>query len=464
MRPGSRVRSLALVACLVPAPWASADAPPADALDSGVVSAWSDLLYTAIQTSHLFPPQASRVIGYFGVTLHEAVAPGRKGGLSLAGQLNGLESVPRPDPVLDYDWRIVANAAAASFLSQEFAAASQTLAASQQTLATPQQRLAASRQTLAASQQTLAAAEELRVTQLEALSEGLPDALVRRSEAHGVAVADGVLAWARRDGFVRIDECAFTPRKGEGLWVPTPLDLRRALQPCWCELRPFVLESGAACAPPPPTPYSADPTSQFMREAREVKDAVDHITPEQRDIALYWADDRSVTGTPAGHWMALVAQVSREREISLATACEAHARVGIALADAFISCWNTKFAHSYIRPVTVIQKSMDRSWLPLLMTPPFPEYTSGHSVASAAAAHELTVVFGTAPYVDHTSDATGLKSRSFGSFDEAAREAAMSRLYGGIHFRPAIEHGLAQGKCVARTLDAKLRFVAPTTD
>jgi hypothetical protein len=421
----------ALLALLLTEARAEARPPSADELPSDVVSAWSDLLYTTIQDAKLFPPPASRAIGYFGVTLHEAVAPGRRNGLSLAGQLNDLRPVPQPDPGGAHDWRIVVNAAAACFMSQQFEACPAALAA----------------------------VERLRASQLRRLREGVPAAVVARSEAHGQAVANAVFAWSREDGFARINDCAFTPPRGAGLWQPTPLDLTRALQPCWSQLRPFALESAAACAPPPPTPYSKDPDSPFMREAREVKDAVANLTPDQRAIALHWADDRSVTGTPSGHWLALLAQLSRERRLSLSLACEAHARVGIALADAFISCWQAKYEHSYLRPVTAIQETMDPSWLPLLQTPPFPEYTSGHSVASAAAAHAMGIVFGSASFVDDVNADRGLRARAFTSFDEAAKEAAASRLYGGIHFRPAIDNGLAQGECVARAIDAKIRFV-----
>jgi hypothetical protein len=120
----------------------------------------------------------------------------------------------------------------------------------------------------------------------------------------------------------------------------------------------------------------------------------------------------------------------------------------MAVADAFIACWGSKYRYNLVRPVTCIRAVIDPTWLPLLATPPFPEYTSGHSVQSAAAARVMTDLFGEVPFTDHTHDERGLAPRAFDSFVQAAEEAAVSRLYGGIHFQPAIERGLEQGTCV----------------
>jgi hypothetical protein len=404
--------------------------PSADRCDSEVASRWADLLYETIQTVRLFPPSASRVIGYFGVTLHEAVAPGRSRGVSLAGQLNDLASVPQPDPEQEHEWRVVVNAASARLLDGLFAG----------------------------SPPTLARVEELRASIHAELARDVPAAVLDRSEAQGMRVADAILAWSKTDGFTELTSCPWTAPVGAGLWQPTPLDLRPALEPCWGNIRPFALQSGEACEPPPPTPYSTDPKSQFVAEMREVEDAVDHLTPAQRDIALYWSDDRSVTAGPPGHWMALVAQLSRERSLPLGIACEAQARVGIAVADGFISCWHAKYRFDFVRPVTCIQQQSNPTWLPLLATPPFPEYPSGHSVQSAAAARALTDLFGPVAFTDRVLERRGLKARSFASFEDAAREAAISRLYGGIHFRPSIDDGLIQGDCVARQVAAHVAF------
>lgn len=441
-RPPLHVPPLAL-ALLSFAALSEAAQPSADELDAAITLEWSQLVYDSVRDLKMFPPPAARVIGYFGVTLHEAVAPGRAGGVSLAGQVHGLAGMPQPDSQREHEWRIVAGSAVARYLTLELESY-------------PSKGMSKERTD---PRGPLARIEKLRSAQLARCGVGLPADVIARSQRHGEAVGSAIFAWSTQDGFTRSNDCRWTPPKGRGLWVATPTDLRRALQPCWCELRPMALAPGTACAPPPPTPWSDDPGSAYVREALEVKKAVESLSPDQRAIALFWADDRSVSGTPAGHWMLLTAQLSVERKLSLARASEAHARVGIALADAFIACWQTKYEHSYIRPVTAIRESIDPDWMPLLQTPPFPEYTSGHSVASAAAARQLTTVFGTFPYVDRCNDSLGLPARSYESFDAAAKEAAISRLYGGIHFRPAIEHGLEQGDCIARAMNESLVFV-----
>ena len=153
--------------------------------------------------------------------------------------------------------------------------------------------------------------------------------------------------------------------------------------------------------------------------------------------------------TPPGHWISIVLQISDREHLPAAKTAEALARLGVATADAFIGCWHAKYQYNLLRPVTYIRKIMDQKFDPLLITPPFPEYPSGHSVQSGAAEQVLEKMFGEnyafddATYVDD-----GIAPRKFGSFKAAANEAAMSRLYGGIHFRAAIFDGLEQGRCI----------------
>jgi PAP2 superfamily len=278
-----------------------------------------------------------------------------------------------------------------------------------------------------------------------------------RSDAYGRSVAQGVFGWSRRDGgheaYLRNFPAGYVPPMGPGLWVPTPPSFQSALQPSWGGNRCFAIASGSACPPGPPTPFSEDSSSAFFAEAVEVYDAVNNRTPEQEAIAQFWSDDPGVTSTPPGHSISIATQVIRLERASLMVAAETYAKVGMAVADAFVSCWDTKYRYNLLRPVTYIRALVDPDWLPLLNTPPFPEHTSGHSVQSGAAFQVLADLFGDGySFDDHTHDERGLAPRHFDSFSQCADEAAISRLYGGIHFRPAIEHGLAQGRCVGRAV------------
>jgi hypothetical protein len=269
-------------------------------------------------------------------------------------------------------------------------------------------------------------------------------------------VADAVLAWAATDGFTTFNNCPYTPPVGPGLWVPTPPSFTpNPLQPCWGQLRPLVLASSDECAPPPPPAYAADPSSAFYALALEVYNTDLHLTEEQTITALYWADNPGVTGTPSG-------QFARHQSLSLMAAAEAYARVGLAVADAFIGCWQTKYTDNLLRPVTYIQAVIDPTWLPLLVTPNFPSYTSGHSTQSGAAATVLTDMFGVVTFTDTLFTDHGLvppqAPRTFTSFEEAAEEAAVSRLYAGIHYPPDNDNGLAQGQCIGQVILKRIVF------
>ena len=245
---------------------------------------------------------------------------------------------------------------------------------------------------------------------------------------------------------------------GQGLWVPTPPSFLTALQPFWGGNRCFAIGSGAARAPGDHPPYSEASGSAFRREAREVYDTVNALTSEQAAIARFWSDDPGATATPPGHSVSIATQVLRRERSSLAEAAETYARVGMAVSDAFVSCWFQKYRYNLLRPVTYARAQFDADWLPLLVTPPFPEYPSGHSVQSGAAFQVLTDLFGRQyGFVDRTHDELGFAPRHFRSFLEAADEAAVSRLYGGIHFRAAIENGLAQGRHIGRAV-SRLRL------
>jgi hypothetical protein len=277
---------------------------------------------------------------------------------------------------------------------------------------------------------------------------GVKADVVDRSLAYGSAVADAILACAHGD---RCDERATTMEmpQGDGYWVPTGGTTKPPLEPHWGDLRTLVLTSSSECAQSAPPPYSVEPQSTMYAQANAVYQTSKALTEDQRTIALFWADNPGETGTPPGHWVKLTGQVAKEKSLTLDRATELYAKLGIALDDAFIACWHTKFVYCLLRPETYIQRNLDAAWKPIIATPMFPSYTSGHSTASAAAAEVLTTFFGDGvAFVDHTHDDRGLAPRSFASFREAAHEAMMSRLYAGIHYPVDNEAGYAQGACV----------------
>jgi hypothetical protein len=409
-----------------------------DDLPSEVASVWFDQLYDVVTTEALSPPVASRIYGVTAVALYEAMVPGSWANQSLVGQLNALASVPQPDPDQQYDWPTVASSALARAVRGLFPTASQG---------------------------SLDAINALEHAWAAELQSSVPPPIYDRSVAQGQAVAEAVLAWAATDGFLALNNCPYTPPVGPGLWVPTPPSFApNPLQRCWGQLRPFVLTSSDECAPPPPPAYATAPASAFYGLALEVYATNLTLAEEQQTIALYWADSPGVTGTPPGHWIAIVSQLARNQGMSLMAAAEAYARVGLAVADAFIGCWQTKYTYNLLRPVTYIQDVIDPTWVPLLVTPNFPSYTSGHSTQSGAAATVLTGMFGVKPFTDTLHQdhhlEPRLEPRSFGSFDEAAAEAARSRLYAGIHYPFDNDNGLIQGRCIGQVIVDRITFSA----
>jgi PAP2 superfamily len=385
------------------------------------------------------PPQASRTYAYASIAAFEAMRPSDTTYRSLAGMVNGLTPPPAPP--------------AGEVLSYPLAGVHAFM--------TVGQALTFSR----------ARMDSLRAAMDERFERRLPRDVVRASIAYGDTIAHHILKWAAED---RFKESRGWPKysvtAARARWIPTPPAYMDAVEPHWGQLRPFVMDTGSQFRPEPPLPFDTTATSPFMREVREVYEVKAALTDEQKEILAFWDCNPYVMHvqghtmfatkkiTPGGHWMGIVGVAARKAGADALRSADAYARTAIALADGFISSWDEKYRSSLLRPETVINRYLDESWTPMLQTPPFPEYTSGHSVISNAAATVLTHVFGdNFAFSDSTELEFGLPVRSFGSFEEAAAEAAISRLYGGIHYRRAIDQGSLQGKRVGELVVRRVR-------
>jgi hypothetical protein len=376
------------------------------------------------------PPVASRSFGYLGITAYEAAVGGSEHLVSLVGQLNGLESVPQREAGAQYDETIIISSAMSDAIVFYFGNTGPT---GQRSINIAQTKWRAS------------------------VVEGIAEDVVRRSEAFGKAMAASIFAWSQSDGGATVLNMGF-PLKydlvaGDDKWVPTSLVQQQQfpLLPDWGKNRTFVIPSGATCGTPGNPEYSADPASEFYRQALEVYETVRNATPEQAAIARFWSDDPMLSMTPPGHWVSIALQVAEREGLSLDDNVDLLARMGIAMSDAFVGCWHEKFAYNLVRPITYIKRLIDPKWEPLLNTPPFPEYPSGHSTVSGAMDGVLTAFFGEDyEFEDLTGSPDGRHPRTFKSFRDAADEAGISRLFGGIHFHSAIIDGLEQGRCIAK--------------
>jgi hypothetical protein len=292
--------------------------------------------------------------------------------------------------------------------------------------------------------------------------QGMPEDMVTASQQYAQHIAKAVLAYAKQDGYYRIsDRPRYTPTEGPGYWYPTPPGYFVPVEPYFSTIRPFLLDSAGQFPPLPPQAFDSTRGSGFYQLMDEVRQTSNSLTPEQQQIASFWdcnpfaMQDQGHLQvglkkmSPGAHWMKIVGIACQQSKVPFNRALQIRAVVAMTITDAFICCWKEKYHSNRIRPETAIRRYLDPQWKPLLQTPPFPEYLSGHSVVSTAAAEVASYYFGPHfAYTDNTEKEFGLNPRRFSSFKQAAEEAAISRLYGGIHFRDAIQQGQEQGQKV----------------
>jgi hypothetical protein len=388
-----------------------------------------DALSAVVVHDIFSPPVASRIYAYTSLAYHEALRFDQPDSLSLLTTLKGFHRPALPKCPDSLDARLAASIA--------FLRVSRALVFSKDSLS------------------ALASETEEQVGRL-------PSAVRSCTQAWGEAVAAAVLKRAGADNYRQTRSMPrYSVFDEPGKWRQTPPDYSDATEPHWRLIRPLRMDSASQCAPPPPPAYDLRPGSRYERELREVWETSRTRTPDMDTIARFWDDNPFVSEhvghltyatkklTPVGHWMGIVRILCRQAHSDARATALAYALTSAAVFDGFISCWDEKYRSRTVRPVTVIREQYDATWSPLLQTPSFPEYTSGHSVITAAAATVLSHLFGSGVGFEDTTELPylGLR-RSFPSIEAAADEAGISRLYGGIHFRAAIENGKQQGRSV----------------
>lgn len=403
--------------------------------DNQVPVAWFDLQLRLIRTTTGFtPPVASRALGYTGVALYESIKGSTPYYNSLVGQLQDLNALPQAsaDPDSVYTWPIVANAAMAQITRLMYANTSAFNVAS--------------------------------IDSLEAVKQlyykttyNIKNKTVNRSVALGKDVANAVYDWSMTDGghqaYNDLFPASYVPPTGAGMWVPTPPANSAAMLPYWGNNRTFVPANNAASFPAPPAPpaFSTTPGSPMYDAALEVYNVSQSLTPAQTQIGQYW-NDGGGTFTPPGHNMAIALQLVQLKNYKLDKTAKLLAQVAIAESDASVICWRCKFMYNLMRPITYIRANIPGAdtWTPLITTPPFPSYSSGHSTFSGASAKVLAATVGANyAFTDYSKVPFGFSPRSFANVNAAAQEAAVSRLYGGIHYSFDNNEGITCGQALA---------------
>lgn len=409
--------------------------PSADLLHSSVKNLTDIIVHDIFS-----PPVASRIYAYPNIAAYEAIASMDANYNSLSNQLNGLEKLEPPS-----DTNIVSEIAAIEAFNTVGKA-------------------------LIFSTDKMEAFVESQNEEISNLK--IPNSVLKSSKAYGIQVANHILDWANKDNYKETRSFPkYTIKDDPSTWKPTPPSYMEGIEPHWRKIRTFVIDSANQFTPELPTEFDLNKGSQFYEELVEVYEVVKNADEEEIEIAAFWDCNPFVMNlqghmmfatkkiTPGGHWIGITEIACRQDSADFARSTHAYTLTSIALADGFISCWDEKYRSNLVRPETVINENIDPDWIPTLQTPPFPEYTSGHSVISSAAAIVLTSVFGDDFAFEDTVELEfGLPVRKFNSFIEASEEAAISRLYGGIHYRPAIEDGVTQGRALGRYILENISF------
>ena len=400
---------------------------------SNVITQMTDVMIHDVTN----PPLAARFFAYTSLAAHEVVALHESTIPSMQGGLNEFPKIEKPSIAGDYSYPVAA--------------------------------VLAMYETAKKMQPSGKLLDGLETKWIDSLQRaGFSKLVLNNSLQYAQAISAQILSYAKADRYNRISNYPrYTPLGTDGTWYPTPPGYFAPVEPNFNTIRPFTLDSAAQFKPVPPVAFSADQKSAFYAQMQEVY--AQDLSQEKLEIAAFWDcnpfalqdNGHLMVGmkkiSPGAHWMGIAGIACEKNKASVAKTVQVYTVLAIGLMDGFYCCWDEKYRSNRIRPETAIRKYIDPKWKPFLQTPPFPEYLSGHSTISAAAAVILTRFFGEDfAYTDTVEEHFGLKARKFSSFQQAAEEAGISRLYGGIHFMDAITNGQQQGELVGKLVIGKL--------
>lgn len=391
---------------------------------------------TDIMVHDIFSPTvASRIYAYSNLAAYQVIRQENKDLIDFTSKFEKLQPIPKPDSTANINFKLAALVA-----QMEIG-----------------KRLVFSEELLTSYRDSLYT--DWRNTNEDEFN---------NSKEYGLTIAQHLSEWMNKDNY---KETRTMPKYSvhsddPSRWQPTPPSYMDGIEPHWAKIRPFTLDSASQFKPVPHPEFSMEKGTVFYDELIEVYDIKKQMEKkgdesEELKIAQFWDCNPYVSTqrghlmfatkkiSPGGHWMGICKIAAKKANLDFSQSAYAYTATAIALADGFISCWDEKYDSNLVRPETLINKHIDDNWSPVLQTPPFPEYSSGHSVVSGAASIVLTKIFGDEfSFEDDTEVKYGLPVRSFNSFSHAANEAAISRLYGGIHYRAAVENGMIQGQDV----------------
>lgn len=412
-----------------------------DAIESNVANRvvvdWNKLILAAeVNTEGYRGPVAARAYGYIGLAAYESAVPGLTGNFSTLSDRFPLLKLPQAPAKENFNVEIALNACYSTILRKFFMSAPENIRKDEQSMWKKWD---------------------------DEFSAKWDSTTVKVSSDFGRDIAEAVWAWSATDSLGYLSNHHnymrdYVPPQGEGLWVTSADFPMPPLLPYWGKVRPFVIQIENYLARPLP-PYSVSPNEIYHRQALEIVSLSKPLSTENQWIADFWNDDRpGLTFSPSGHWLAITNQVIEKEHPPIEKTLETYLKVGFAVADAFISCFYSKYIYNVERPETYIQKHIDPNWRPFSPTPSFPSYPSGHSMVGATATVILTDMYG-ANYKMTDYSHKNLKNfmgkpRSFNSFEEMSNENAISRVFMGVHWRFDCDEGLRLGNLIGKEISA----------
>lgn len=393
------------------------------------------------------PPLASRIFAYTNIAAYEVMCQESSDYKTLAGQANGLTPVPQPSNKENINFKLASLIAYYEIGKQ---------------LVFSEDRVTTYRDSL------------YNVWKNE------NEQTFEASKDYGLKVANHIKNWIDKDNYKETRTMSkFTVNSSDpSRWQPTPPDYMDGIEPHWNLIRTFVIDSASQFKPKPHPEFSLEKGTEFYNQMMEVYNVGVQMkkegdSSEEIAIAQFWDCNPYVSThqghlmfatkkiTPGAHWMGICKICCKKDQADFEKTVYAYTKTSMAVADGFISAWDEKYRSNLIRPETVINQYVDENWTPLLQTPPFPEYTSAHSVISGAASVAMSSIFGDHfAFDDDTEMIYNLPTRHYESFLDASKEAAISRLYGGIHYRAATQEGLVQGLNLGEFVVDKLKMKA----
>ncbi|MDQ6813707.1 MAG: vanadium-dependent haloperoxidase [Bacteroidota bacterium] len=391
---------------------------------TGVINRMTDVMVHDVTN----PPLAARFFSYATLAGYEVISQNDSTYKSMSQSLNNYPVLTKPDSISGYSTELSA--------------------------------VLAMLETAKKMQPSGAYVDSFEVSFLDSCrKEGLAEDVINNSTRYARSISKAVLSYAKSDRYNRTSNYPrYTPQQTPGSWYPTPPGFFAPVEPYFNTVRPFTLDTCTQFKPDSPVAFSTDKGSAFFKMLNYNYTESSHLSKEHQQIAAFWDcnpfalqdNGHLMSGlkkmSPGAHWLLITGIACKEAKADFAKSMKIHALVSIGLMDGFICCWDEKFRSNRIRPETAIRQYIDPRYKPLLQTPPFPEYLSGHSTISATSAVILSHYFGDHFYYNDTSEESyGLPSRAFNSFQQAALEAGLSRFYGGIHFMDAVNNGRKQG-------------------